>query len=61
MGVKGVVVDWFGGEGARFGDGDDGAGAGVVVEGVRVDGVGRLLGGEEEDGAGVGVGGGRLG
>lgn len=37
-------------------DGEDGAVAGMVVEGVAVDGVGRLLRGEEEDGTGVCVG-----
>lgn len=31
--------------------------AGVLVEGVAVNAVGGFLGGEEEDGAGVGVGG----
>lgn len=40
--------------------GKDGAVAGVAVEGVAVDCVGGLLGGEEEDGAGVCFGGGGL-
>lgn len=41
-------------------DSEDGAVACVVVEGVAVDGVGGFLGGEEEDGAGVGFGRGGL-
>ena len=43
-------------ERAGGGDREDVAIAGELVEGVGVDGVGRLLGGEQEDGARVGVG-----
>lgn len=53
VGLVLVVLD-VGGEGAGGGvDGEDGAVAGVVVEGVAVDRVGGFPGGEEEDGAGV--------
>jgi hypothetical protein len=41
---------------ARVGDGEDVAVAGVVVEGVGIDGIRWLLGREEEDGARVGLG-----
>jgi hypothetical protein len=53
VGLVFVVLDVLF-EGARVGiGGEDGAVAGVVVEGVAVDGVWGFLGGEEEDGAGV--------
>ena len=55
VGLVGVVLD-VGVEGARGGDGEDVAVAGMFVEGVGVDGVGGLFGWEEEDGACVGVG-----
>jgi len=50
-----VVLD-VGGEGAGGCDGEDVTVPGVVVEGVSVDGIGGLFGGEDEDGAGVGLG-----
>jgi len=55
VGLVLVVLD-VGLELARLGDGEDVAEAGVLVEGVGIDGVGRLLGREQEDGAGVGLG-----
>jgi len=55
VGLVGVVLE-VGVEGAGGGDGEDVAVAGVLVEGVAVDGVGGLFGGKEEDGAGVGFG-----
>lgn len=59
-GLVGVVLERFL-EGSGGGGGEDGAVAGVVVEGVAVDAVGGLFGGEEEDGAGVGGRGGCFG
>lgn len=54
-GGVGVVLDVaIQGAGAR--DGEDVAVAGVLVEGVAVDGVGGFPGGEEEDCASVGLG-----
>ena len=44
----GIVLDVFG-EGAGWGDGEDVAVGGVVVEGITVDGVGRKASWEEED------------
>lgn len=60
VGLVGVVLERFL-EGSGGGGGEDGAVAGVVVEGVAVDAVGGVFGGEEEDGAGVGDGGGCFG
>ena len=51
-----LVVLCVGFEGAGGGDGEDGAVAGVVVEGVAVHGVRCLSGGKQEDGACVGIG-----
>jgi hypothetical protein len=55
VGLVGVVLD-VASEGASGGDGEDVAEAGMLVEGVGIDGVGGLFGCEEEDGARVGVG-----
>lgn len=55
VGLVGVVLD-VGGKFSSVGDGEDIAEAGVFVEGVGVDRVRGLLGGEEEDSSGVGVG-----
>jgi hypothetical protein len=50
-----VVLDVLG-QGARGRSGEDVAEARVLVEGVAVDAVGGLLGGEDEDGARARVG-----
>jgi len=60
VGEVGVVLDVLI-ELSRLRDGEDVAVAGVVVEGVGVNTVGRLLGSEEEDGTSVGVGAAGLG
>lgn len=52
--LVGVVLDIVL-EGTRVGDIEDVTVAGVLVEGIAVDVVRGLLGGQEEDGAGVGV------
>lgn len=53
VGLVLVVLDVLGQGAARRG-GENGTVAGVLVEGVAVDGIRWLLGGQEEDGAGVG-------
>lgn len=60
VGLVLVVLDVVHQGAGRSVGGEDGAVAGVFVKGIAVDCVGGLLGGEEEDGAGVCLGGGGL-
>ena len=55
VGLVGIVLG-IGLQGAGCADREDVAEAGMLVEGVAIHGVRWLLGGEEEDGTGVGRG-----